>query len=174
MDLQLMWLPVRRNGLSCGPVVLREGRVLAVADDSPLAARESLSMEDLAGQTMLDPGERVPMDWFQAMSPDHTPGGQPIHRGPKARTFHEVLALVAAGRIVCPLNGHVPRYYRYPGVTLVPIEDAPLTEWALVRPDRTPPPHVQAFIDTARVLGARRVDDHTTVAKDSSALATVS
>ncbi|MFI6103342.1 LysR family transcriptional regulator [Streptomyces sp. NPDC051310] len=160
VDLQLMWLPVPEDRVTCGPVVLTEGRVLAVAEDSPLAARSSVSMEDLAGRTVLDPGEDVPQDWFRAMCPDRTPGGRPVHRGPRARTFHEILALVAAGRIVCPLNGHVPRYYSYPGVTLLPIDDAPLTEWALVLPDSAPAPHVQALVDTARDLGARRIADH--------------
>ncbi|MFF8384820.1 LysR family transcriptional regulator [Streptomyces kanasensis] len=164
VDVQLMWLPVPEHRFRGGPVVLTEGRVLAVAEDSPLAARSSVSMEDLAGRTVLDPGEQVPPEWFRAMCPDRTPGGRPIHRGPRARTFHEILALVAAGRIVCPLNGHVPRYYSYPGVTLLPIDDAPLTEWALALPDPAPAPHVQAFVDTARDLGPRRIDDHTTPA----------
>ncbi|GGT76476.1 LysR family transcriptional regulator [Streptomyces lateritius] len=162
VDLQLMWLPVPEDRASCGPVVLREGRVLAVAQDSPLAASSFVSMEDLAGQTVLDPGEHVPREWFDAMCPDHTPSGRPIPRGPRARTFHEVLALVAAGRIVCPLNGHVPRYYSYPGVALLPINDAALTEWALVLPDSAPAPHVQALLDTARELGPRQIDDHAT------------
>ncbi|WP_228974362.1 LysR family transcriptional regulator [Streptomyces sp. DH12] len=158
VDVQLMWLPVPESRLHRGPVVLTEGRVLAVAEDSPLAARSSVSLEDLADRTVLDPGEDVPADWFRAMCPDRTPGGRPVHRGPRARTFHEVLALVAAGRIVCPLNGHVPRYYSYPGVALVPIDDAPLTEWALVLPDSAAAPHVEAFVDTARALGPRRID----------------
>ncbi|MFJ2822086.1 LysR family transcriptional regulator [Streptomyces toxytricini] len=161
VDAQLMWRPVPPEQGRCGPVVLTEGRVLAVAADSPLAARSSVSMEDLANQTVLDPGEAVPRDWFAAMCPDRTPSGQPIHRGPRARTFHEILALVAAGRIVCPLNGHVPRYYNYPGVTLLPIDDAPLTEWALVLPDTPVAPHVQGLIDTAHDLGARHIGSET-------------
>ncbi|MFE9394614.1 LysR family transcriptional regulator [Streptomyces flavidovirens] len=159
-DVQLMWMPVQEPGLRCGPVVLTEGRVLAVAEDSSLALRSSVSMEDLAGQTVPDPGPRVPGAWFQAMCPNRTPSGEPIYAGPQARTFHEVLALVAAGRIVCPLNGHVPRYYSYPGVALLPIHDAPLTEWALVLPESAPAPHTQAFIDTANELGARRIEGH--------------
>ncbi|GAA3399249.1 LysR family transcriptional regulator [Streptomyces roseoviridis] len=157
VDAQLMWLPVPQDQGWCGPVVLTEGRVLAVCTASPLAARSSVSMEDLAGRTVLDPGQNVPESWFAAMCPDRTPSGQPIPRGPQARTFHEILALVAAGRIVCPLNGHVPRYYSYPGVTLLPIHDAPLTEWALVLPTAEPAPHVRALVDLARTLGARHV-----------------
>ncbi|WP_406452951.1 LysR family transcriptional regulator [Streptomyces sp. NBC_00876] len=154
---QLMWLPVPEPGLRAGPVVLTEGRVLAVAAGSDLAARARVSLEDLAGRTLPDPGTRTPEEWFRAMCPERTPGGRLVHRGPQARTFHEVLALVATGRVVCPLNAHVSRYYAYPGVALVPIEDAPLTEWALVLPESAPAPHVQAFVETARELGAREI-----------------
>ncbi|MGW7640990.1 LysR family transcriptional regulator [Streptomyces decoyicus] len=156
--VQLMWLPVPEPGLRLGPVVLTEGRVLAVATGSDLASRARVSLEDLAGRTVPDPGTRTPEEWFRAMCPERTPGGRLVHRGPQARTFHEVLALVATGRVVCPLNGHVPRYYTYPGVVLVPIDDAPLTEWALVLPESAPAPHVRAFIETARELGAREID----------------
>ncbi|MEU8486616.1 LysR family transcriptional regulator [Streptomyces sp. NPDC048641] len=155
--VQLMWLPVPEPGLRLGPVVLTEGRVLAVAAGSDLASRARVSLEDLAGRTVPDPGPRTPEEWFREMCPDRTPGGRLVHRGPQARTFHEVLALVAAGRAVCPFNAHVSRYYAYPGVVLVPIDDAPLTEWALVLPESAPAPQVRAFLETARELGAREI-----------------
>ncbi|MCX5387266.1 LysR family transcriptional regulator [Streptomyces sp. NBC_00083] len=167
VDLQLLWLPVPQPHLEPGPVVFREGRVLAVADGSDLAARTHVTMEDLAGRTVIDPGTRVPKTWFAAMCPERTPLGHPVHRGPRAETFHEILALVASGRAVCPLNAHVVRYYRYPGVTLLPITDAPPTEWVLALP-RTPtpphvsatPPHVSALLATARELGPRTAGPH--------------
>ncbi|MDI3408042.1 LysR family transcriptional regulator [Streptomyces cavernicola] len=157
-DVQLMWAPVPEPGLRAGPVVFTEGRVLAVAEGSELASRTRVSLEDLAGRTVPDPGGRAPDEWRRAMCPDRTPGGRLIHRGPPALTFHEILALVAAGRAVCPLNSHVSRYYTYPGVVFVPIEDAPATRWTLALPDLTPPPHVRAFLDTARALGPRRIE----------------
>lgn len=140
VDVQLLWLPVREPDLTVGPVVLTEGRVLAVAEDSDLAAREAVSLEDLGDHLVLDPGPAVPDYWAEAMIPLTTPAGRPVRRSPPARTFHEVMALVATGRIVCPLNAHVDRYYTYPGVAYRPIADAPVTEWALVwRTDREVP-----------------------------------
>ncbi|MDO3700246.1 LysR family transcriptional regulator [Micromonospora sp. C28SCA-DRY-2] len=140
VDMQLMWLPVHEDDLTTGPVVLTEGRVLAVPETSDLAVRQAVSVEDLAGRTVLDPGTDAPDYWVEAMLPAVTPSGQPIPRGPRTRTFHEVLALVAAGQLVSPLNAHVTRYYTYPGVVYLPIHDAPPTEWALVwRTDRQTP-----------------------------------
>jgi DNA-binding transcriptional LysR family regulator len=155
VDLQLMWLPIREPDLTVGPVVLTEGRVLAVADASELATRESVSMEDLGGRPVLDSHDHeIPSYWREAMIPERTPAGRLIPRGPYAKTFHEILALVTAEQIVAPLNAHVTRYYTHPGITYLPIHDAPLTQWALVWPTAASNnAHLRAFLQTARDLG---------------------
>ncbi|GAA1655821.1 LysR family transcriptional regulator [Catellatospora bangladeshensis] len=137
VDLQVMWLPVREKDLTHGPVVRTEGRALAVPEASDLALRRTVSLEDLAGRLTPDPG---PETWLREMFPTTTPNGHPIRRGPRARTCHELLALVAAGQVVSPVNAHFGRYYAYPGVVFRPIHDAPPTEWSLVwRTDRETP-----------------------------------
>ncbi|GIG59936.1 LysR family transcriptional regulator [Longispora fulva] len=148
VDVQLMWLPVREPDLTVGPVVLTEGRVLAVSTDSDLAGRDAVSMNDLGGRTVLDPGADMPDYWLEAMLPKRTPEGRLIPRGPAARTFHEVLTRVAAGQLVCPLNEHVRWYYSHPGITYLPIRDAPRTEWALVWSTANRSAHLRALIET--------------------------
>ncbi|GAA1158808.1 LysR family transcriptional regulator [Kitasatospora gansuensis] len=157
VDVQLMWLPVREPDLTVGPGVLTEGRVLAVPAASEWANRESVSMEDLGDCTVFEPGPEPPDYWGEAMLPRHTPQGRPVPRGPSARTFHEVLALIAAGKIVSPLNEHVTWYYTHPGITYVPIRDAPLTEWALVWPTARDNPRLRAFTETAHHCGPRSI-----------------
>ncbi|WP_253753099.1 LysR family transcriptional regulator [Hamadaea flava] len=151
VDVQLMWLPIREPDLVHGPSLLTEGRVLAVAGTSPLADRASVTLEDLGDLVVLDPGTAVPAYWIESMLPQRTPQGRVIRRGQVARTFHEVLGHIAAGRLVSPLNAHVSRYYSYPGIRFVPIEDAPLTEWALVWPRASAAdPILKAFVDTVQ------------------------
>lgn len=157
VDLQLLWLPVREPDLTVGPVVLTEGRVLAVSTASELATRESVSMEDLGDRVSLDVGAGIPDYWKEAMLPRHTPRGRPIPRGQTARTFHEVLALVAAGKLVSPLNEHVAWYYTHPGIAYLPIHDAPLTEWALVWPRTGESLHLRAFAEVASRRGPRPI-----------------
>jgi DNA-binding transcriptional LysR family regulator len=157
VDVELLWLPVREPDLTVGPTVLTEGRVLAVPITSPLAARESVSMEDLGDCVVLDPGAGIPGYWEEAMVPRHTPRGRPIPRGPSVRTFHEVLGLVAAGTFVLPLNEHVTWYYTHPGIAFVPIRDAPLTRWALVWPATGDSAHLGAFAEVARHRGAQPI-----------------
>jgi DNA-binding transcriptional LysR family regulator len=158
VDLQLMWLPIREPDMTVGPVVLTEGRVLAVADGSELATRESVSMEDLGGRTVPDSSPEIPRYWGEAMIPERTPAGRLIPRGPRPRTFHEILALVAAEQIITPLNGHVTRYYTHPGITYLPLDDAPLTRWALVWPTAAGNnAHLRGFLHTARDLGPHNI-----------------
>ncbi|MFI6849312.1 LysR family transcriptional regulator [Kitasatospora sp. NPDC050467] len=154
LDVQVAWRPVHEADLSVGPTVFTEGRVLGVAAGSDLADRESVSLEDLGGRLVLDGGPRVPEYWIEAMIPKYTPSGRPIPRGNSVQTFHELLSLLAAGQIVCPLNGHVRRYYTPPGIAFIPIHDAPPTEWALVWPTATEPARLRAFLDTAAEFGA--------------------
>ncbi|MFB6614255.1 LysR family transcriptional regulator [Streptomyces sp. NPDC085524] len=156
-DLQLLWRPVHEPDLSVSPTLLTEDRVLAVSTDSPLVERGTVSMEDLGDLRVLDPGPEPPAYWFETMLPAHTPLGRRIERGPVGRTFHEVLALVAAGQIACPVNAHVRRYYTPPGIAFLPIHDAPVTEWALVWPTADESALLQAFIRTAQDFPARHI-----------------
>ncbi|MFI6291264.1 LysR family transcriptional regulator [Nonomuraea sp. NPDC050790] len=149
VDVQLMWLPIQEPDLSTGPVALTEGRVLAVSSSSDLAGERSVSLRDLAGRTVPDLGEAAPEYWSEALIPRRTPHGEAIPRGQTARTIHETLTLVAAERFVSPLPAHVARYYTYPGVTLVPIDDAPPVEWAFVWPTTGHSAPLRAFVQTA-------------------------
>lgn len=155
LDLALLWRPVREPDLVEGPVLLTEGRVLAVWSGHELADRASVSMEDFGGRVFLDSGPELPDYWIEAMVPGRTPSGWPVLRGPRVTTFHEVLTLVAAGECLTPLNEHVLRYYSHPGVVFVPVHDAPVTEWVLVWRKDGALPRVQRFIETAMQLGPR-------------------
>ncbi|MGK5550797.1 LysR family transcriptional regulator [Actinomadura kijaniata] len=153
VDLQLMWLPIREPDLMVGPVMWTEHPVLAVARHDELASRESVSMEELGGRLVFEPGTTAPDYWIEALVPRRTPAGRLIPRGPHARSFHEILALVASGRALTLVNGHVPRYYSHPDITYVPVHDAPLTEWVLVWQTANQAAHLHAFVQLVRDLG---------------------
>lgn len=156
IDLALLWRPVREPDLAEGPVLLTEGRLLAVWAGHELADRSSVSLEDFADRVFVDPGPRVPGYWMASMLPEHTPGGRPIPRRPSVTTFHEVLTTVAAREGLTPLNEHALRYYSHPGVVFLPVHDAPDTEWALVWREDGLLPRVRGFVDVAAELGPRR------------------
>ncbi|MET8866086.1 LysR substrate-binding domain-containing protein [Nonomuraea sp. NPDC004580] len=152
-DAHVLWLPVAEPDLTVGPTVLTSGRVLAVAAGHRLAGRGGVSLEDLAGERVADLGPAAPEYWLESMVPARTPSGRRIPRGPAARTFNEILTLVAAGHCVHPLGELAARYNNPPGVVFVPIHDAPILRFALVWPSVADSPAVRALARTAAALG---------------------
>ncbi|MEV5651760.1 LysR substrate-binding domain-containing protein [Nocardia sp. NPDC052254] len=152
-DINVLWLPVLEPDLTVGPTVLTGGRVLAVAADHPLAERGTASLEDLADNRVVDFGPNAPEYWITAMVPTRTPLGRRIPRGPAARTFHELLALVAAGHCVHPLGEIAARYNNPPGIVFLPLPDAPSLQWALAWSTAADNPAIRALARTAADLG---------------------
>ncbi|WP_408995274.1 LysR substrate-binding domain-containing protein [Streptomyces caniscabiei] len=152
-DAHVLWLPVAEPDLTVGPTVLTGGRVLAVAADHPLVERGSASLEDLADNHVVDLGPEAPEYWVASMVPTRTPLGRRIPRGPAARTFHEILSLVAAGRCVHPLGDIAARYNKPPGIVFLPLHDAPTLEWALAWRTSADTPTMRALAQTAADLG---------------------
>lgn len=152
-DVHVLWLPVAEPDLTVGPVVLTGGRVLAVSADHPLAARGTASLEDLADNHVVDLGPDAPEYWVSAMAPTRTPAGRRVPRGPIARTFHEILSLVASGQCVHPFGEVAARYNRPPGIVFVPMPDAPALQWALTWRTSDDGPAIRALARTAAGLG---------------------
>ncbi|GAB3152917.1 LysR family transcriptional regulator [Micromonospora sonneratiae] len=113
------------DGMACGPALLSEERVLAVAAGHPLAGRESVSLEALAEHPVVQYPTVTSADFKRDRTPEHTPSGRPVPKGPMGNTFSEMLSLVAMGKGVLPVGEHTRRYYPRPDVAYVPIHDAP-------------------------------------------------
>ncbi|MFD0353434.1 LysR family transcriptional regulator [Streptomyces sp. NPDC127110] len=152
-DANVLWLPVAEPDLTVGPTVFTAGRVLAVAADHRLARRGTASLEDLGDNHVADLGPEAPEYWIASMAPTRTPLGRRIPRGPAARTFHEILSLVAAGQCVHPLGEIAARYNKPPGIVFLPLRDAPTLEWALTWRTSADSPAIRALAQTAADLG---------------------
>jgi DNA-binding transcriptional LysR family regulator len=129
-DLLAMRLPFNDPDVVIGPILSREDRVVLVAEDDPLAERESVAYEDLADYTLPD-GNTLPRELMDALIPPYTPSGRRLKRA-FAHTLTEVLMRVAAGEIVHPTVHSFLDHFPNPGVTAIPIRDLPPSETALV------------------------------------------
>ncbi|MFI8823625.1 LysR family transcriptional regulator [Streptomyces sp. NPDC053431] len=153
LDLQYAAFPVDVPGLTAGPVLVREDRVLLVPATHPFADRASLALEDLAGQTLVTTGRTHSRAWREAHYPTRTPSGAVIHHGPAAATWEELLSLVGAGRGVAPGAARGARYHPRPGIAYVPFRDAPPLTYGLVWATAGENALVRTFAETAaRVL----------------------
>ncbi|MFE9207391.1 LysR family transcriptional regulator [Micromonospora sp. NPDC007230] len=113
------------DGMANGPALLREQRVLAVAADHPLAGEESVSLEVLAEHPVVQYPAVTSAEFKRDRTPERTPSGRPVPKGPVGDTFSEMLSLVAMGRGVLPVGAETRRYYPRPDLAYVPIRDAP-------------------------------------------------
>ncbi|WP_338692850.1 LysR family transcriptional regulator [Streptomyces sp. Q6] len=112
------------DGMARGPVLLTEKRVLAVAAGHPLADQESVSLEVLAEHPVVQYPDVTSAGFKRDRTPDHTPSGRPVPKGPVGGSFSEMLTLVAMGKGVLPVGEHSRRYYPRPDVAYVPLRDA--------------------------------------------------
>ncbi|MFF6998303.1 LysR family transcriptional regulator [Streptomyces sp. NPDC008313] len=155
VEVSTAWLPVREPDLTVGPLVATEPLVLMVAAGHPLAARDTVGMEDLADWPLPQSAMPIPEYWQQTLVPTHTPGGRPIRRGPKVSTFQEVAAVVAAGEAISLVHGDATRYYRWPGLRYLRLADGPMGYWSLIWPTAAETGLVRAFARAAQDAGPR-------------------
>ncbi|MFF2073808.1 LysR family transcriptional regulator [Kitasatospora sp. NPDC058162] len=125
VDVLVVRLPIEEPDITVGPVIGLESRLLAVALDHPVAERQSISIEEIAHETVFALANTAPDYWRDFHVPLATPGGHPLRRGQEVQTCQEILSLVAAGKGVAPLAESVARYYAQPDVAFVRIHDLP-------------------------------------------------
>ncbi|WP_137991572.1 LysR family transcriptional regulator [Streptomyces vilmorinianum] len=149
LDLQLTAFPVREPGLTSGPVLTTEPRVLLVPAAHPLARRKSVGLEDLAdlaGLPLITAAGANPGYWLDTHYPRRTPAGAVIPRGPVAASWQEVLSHVSAGSGVSLGAARGAQYHPRPGIAYVPVRDAPPVEYGLVWPAAAENALTRAFV----------------------------
>jgi DNA-binding transcriptional LysR family regulator len=130
-DALLYWNGTNEPDLSTGPVIIRLNRVLLVAAGHRLAGRESVSVEDLACERVVQVSPSANQDLMDALIPPVSPSGRPIPRTEPVRSFREILYLVGRGRIVHPTYvGVLPA--RHPDIAAIPIRDLPPLPMGLI------------------------------------------
>jgi len=131
VDVLCNWLAVDEPDLTAGSVFAQYQRALAVAPFHRLASRSVVSVEDLADEELALFPASTPPAVRDLLLPQRTPSGRPIHRVQPVRTIHEILSLVARGRIVHPTSSDVPIFDRG-DVVLIPFNDLPPLPLGLV------------------------------------------
>ena len=154
LDVLVNWLAVDEPDLTVGPVLELRDRVLAVAKGDPLAARASVTLEDLAGRQVALMTPPFPPALYDAIIPPRTPSGQVIPRTQPVRSIHELVALVARGQLVHPTASGIPMLVR-DDIALVPITDMPPLPLGLIWCVAHDNARIQALAETARSLHQR-------------------
>ena len=151
VDVHILWLPVTEPDLTVGPVVFTEPVALAASSTHRLADRESIDLEDLADEILM--GGARPDYWREAIVPARTPSGRLLQIGPIVNNFQEMIPILQSGEAVSPVAAQGPRVMPLPGVTYIPIRNAPPLRWALIWRTAAENDTIRAFVRTAQDTG---------------------
>lgn len=153
LDLQVCESPVDEPDLVQGGVLLRDPRFLAVSSRHRIAGRESVTMEDLAGETVIGPAG-APDYLLDRYVPARTPSGRPLERHNVVTSRQELLALVGASRGVAVVGAQGTRYHQRPDIVYVPFSDAPPIEYGIVWPAAGATRRLREFVRLAQSIAA--------------------
>ena len=147
-------MKVAEPDIAVSPVLFHEPTVLAVSARHPLARRGSVSLEDLARDTVLRP-RSFPDYMDESLVPRRTPAGRPIERGPEFGTVQEMLSLIGAGQGIFPVPAHAARFDTRPDITYIPISDGLPRERRFIWLTTAETHRIRAFTQVARDVVAR-------------------
>jgi len=158
VDLLAMRLPIAAPDVIVGPTLSREPRVLAVADDHPLAGRDDVTLEDLVDYAVTDV-PTLPSELMSAFMPPVSPSGRRFRRV-RLHSVTEAFMRAAAGEVVHPTVASVTEFHPTRGVTLIPLRGLPPSETALVWLAERSSHAIDAFVACATdVLDDRPLDE---------------
>jgi DNA-binding transcriptional LysR family regulator len=158
VDVVCNWLIVDEPDLTAGPVIETRDRLLAVGIDHRLAARSSVSIEDLAEETVQRPPQRFPRALADAILPPATPSGRPVRRMDyEVQSIAEIIDLILRGKIVVPTVRGAPIFAGEDGIVLVPFSDLPPLPLGLIWSSAREDPRIRALARAACAL--RRNDE---------------
>ncbi|XVQ06264.1 LysR family transcriptional regulator [Spirillospora sp. CA-255316] len=159
IDILISYLildPHEQSDLTAGPAIHHAARVLMVAAADPLAAKHSVSIEDLAGRRTTARLPRFPRALFDHFVPPATPSGEPIHRTYDLGdddAYGVGATAVARGHIVHPsVDAYTALLAHRHDLKLIPIHDLPAIPigpiWMTARQNA----RISALADTAANL----------------------
>ncbi|WP_028937778.1 LysR family transcriptional regulator [Pseudonocardia spinosispora] len=153
VDVSYVRLPVEPRGLGIRPL-LREPRTVVVPAEHRLAGKESVSINDLADEHLIQPPDVVP-EWRDIATELRSPAASPPV---PVRSVEEKLELVAAGQGVVVLPESTAAFYRRPDVSSVLITDIGPSQVAIVWEQSRRDALIDEFVelavaDTAEVSG---------------------
>jgi DNA-binding transcriptional LysR family regulator len=117
VDAAVTRLPLRTDGLHV-TILYDEPRALLVPLDHRLAGKESVTLDDIAGE----PIPRLPDPaWNAYWRIDPRPGGSPAPDGPLVEAVEDKNELIAAGQAVAIIPGGLPTGIIRPDLTTIPL-----------------------------------------------------
>jgi LysR family transcriptional regulator, benzoate and cis,cis-muconate-responsive activator of ben and cat genes len=134
-------------------VLTTEPRVLIVPSAGPVGDADAVRLSDVLDLVFVGLPERVPRVFTDYLYFASARNGLPPRRAPdEAATIQDVLTSVSAGRGTGAALYSFSRLYRWPGISFVPVVDAPWEQSALASRRDDTRPNVRTFRALAATL----------------------
>lgn len=128
-----------------------EPRVACLPADDPLAARDAITLAELAGRTVVDVPPEVSRLWWDHWAVNPRPDGTPVRFGPVVRDVEAMLLAVARGQAMTFLPAAARDLFPRPGVRYVDVTDlSPSTAVLAWLPKNRSRPLTAALWEAAR------------------------
>ena len=119
VDAAVTRLPLVTDGLHV-TILYDEPRMLLVPLDHRLAGKESVTLDDIAGEPIPKMPDPV---WNTYWRIDPRPDGSPAPDGPLVEALEDKTELIAAGLAVAIIPGGIPGGHFRPDLTTIPLHD---------------------------------------------------
>lgn len=150
-DAALIWGAHDAADLHREPV-LRDARVVCLAESHPLAARPVLGFEQVADEPIPGVHPSLPRAWIEFWSLADRRGRPAREIDETPQTWEETAALLATGRAVCFDSATRTRALMRPGIVAVPLRDVPPAELSLMWRRASDDPALSVLERAARSL----------------------
>lgn len=133
-----------------------EPRVACLPATDPLAARDAVTLAELADRPVADVRDHCPPVWWKFWSADPRPDGTPVRYGPPVTDMEGLLLAVSRGQTMAFLPAAARDFFPRPGVSYVDVPDLPPGTAALAwAPGNRDLPTVAAVRHAAAAVAAR-------------------
>jgi DNA-binding transcriptional LysR family regulator len=122
VDVAFLWAPYRTDRIVMEPIH-EEPPMALMAASHPLAKEESLTFEQLDGETFPAPHPEIPSEWADYYYLTDVRGHRPPVSTEITRTVDEVVALIASGKAISVSPAFLVRIIARAGLVGVPVVD---------------------------------------------------
>lgn len=129
-----------------------EPRVLVTSSNSPLAAREQVSVEEVIDEAFV--ARKAPEYWRDVWLATSSRGGNNPVLGAEVGGVDECFEAILSGRGVAFSQASTQRYYGRPGLAFIPVTGLPHSPLAIAWRNDLGAQTVSDFVETARMLAA--------------------
>ena len=154
VDVAFVWLPCEERELHL-EVIATEPRFAGLSTRHPLADREELSINELAGVPLMTTS-KAPRFWVDWWAVNPRPDGSEVIWGPNNDNVEECFEQVADGIAACICPASMVAFYRRADLAWIPIADVAPLRIALGRLAGAEAPLIEAFAHVVREVAAER------------------